>query len=168
MRLLAATATCVLIAMAGASPGPAENPAPGAEPEPSIVKGGDLDLLQEVRRIASRLEVLRGSRFPAPPVALRAPQDARHAVASNRVAASIAASRLEARGRAWADLGLGDPTAPRELYGHLASDLDGIVFDPVGPRLLVDPDLLSPRDFEPAQAGDAATEVLLATGVRLD
>jgi hypothetical protein len=77
--------------------------------------------------------------------------------------------RLDARGRAWADLGLGSPSSPETLYIALAADLAGIGFDPEGNRLLVAPDRLTEDDFatEPDEDDEGST-VLMETGVRVD
>jgi hypothetical protein len=139
--------------------------APSAQEPP---KGADLDLLQETRSIAKRLEAVRGASLATPPLAVRAPAELRSMTVEARVEALIPAARLAARGRAWADLALGDREAPARVVKVLVQDLDGIAYDPGGRRLLVDPARLSASDFMPSQGGDAATDVLLATGVRPD
>jgi hypothetical protein len=142
----------------------AEEPAPPPPPP----KGADLDLLQETRSIASRLEAVRGARLVNPPLAIRAPEEVRALVTEARLASIAGAARLAARGRAWSDLALGDADAPARMLRVLVGDLDGATYDPGGRRLLVDPARLTASDFVPSESGEAATEVLLATGVRPD
>ena len=144
----------------------------GAEggPAPSAsIKGADLPLLEEVRRIGKRVEELRGEKFDRPPLAVRVPDEIRVAAAEIRAANVLAADRLRARGRAWADLGLGDPGTPASLLRTMAVDLEGIGFEPEGNRLLVAPDRLGLQDFAPETPEEQEmSELLQMTGVRID
>jgi hypothetical protein len=144
-------------------------PAAEAEPEAESVKGADLLLLEEVRRIARNVETVRQERFVRPPIAVRVPDDLREAAAEIRASNVLHRERLVARGRAWADIGLGEPEAPLDLLRALAADLPGIGFDPEGNRLLVSSDHLTARDFVPEIGGTSEpSTVLLMTGVRRD
>jgi hypothetical protein len=127
-----------------------------------------MDLLDEARHTAQRLERIRGLRFAGIPPAVRAGEAARKEAASKRVEAALPVSTLVARGRAWADLGLGGGDAPRRLLEALADDLRGIGFDAVGRRVLVDPSLLPAEDLAPKEGEDSTSSLLLATGVRPD
>ncbi len=161
-------ATVVLGAVAATGIAPQESPAPGAPPgQGPYVKGADLALLQEVRDVARRVERIVGRRLGTV-IAVRAGEETFDSARGRRVASWGLESHLPPRGRAWADIGLGDEGTPSALLWVLASDLPGMVLDPVGPRLLVRPDLMSPRDFEAGAEAEAATTVLLATGVRPD
>jgi len=133
-----------------------------------VTGGADPRLIASVRQIAERCETIRGGTFAAPPMALRAPAADRAALAERRVAETLPAARLAARGRAWEDLGLGFSEAPATLLGLLAGDLDGVAVDAKERVLLVDPDRLTPQDFLPEEAGEEVTTLLLATGVRPD
>lgn len=147
----------------------AEEPAPAAPPETApSAKGADLDLLQEVRAIAGRLEAVRGAKLSSPPLAVRAPEELRAMIAEARTAAALPPARLAARGRAWTDLGLGSADTPARVVKLLASDLDGAAWDSAGRRILIDPTRLAASDFEPDKSGEAATSMLLATGLRPD
>lgn len=134
----------------------------------SLRRGDDPLLLDEVGRIAGRVEILRGEPFVRPPFAVRVPDEIRSASAEIRAYGVLSRERLAARGRAWNDLGLGDAESPRNLLIALAADLDGIGFDPQGNRLLVSPGRLSPLDFEPSGEEDDPATVLLLTGMRPD
>jgi len=135
-----------------------------AAPQPGV----DQLLLDEVRRIATRVETLRGETFVRQPFAVRVPDAMRDVAAEIRAFSVMPRDRLAARGRAWSDIGLGGPQAPRELLLALAADLDGIGFDPKGNRLLVTPGRLRPEDFEPTGRQDDPADVLMATGMRPD
>lgn len=137
----------------------------GAE-EPVIVQGADLELLGSVKGIASRVAGLLGIRDGGTPAAVRADAEQRRAVLDS--APSLPAERLEARGRAWEDLGLGDRALPARLRRVLAEDLEGAVLDGDGRRLLVDPSRLSDADFAPVGPGSEAASLLLVAGVRPD
>ena len=106
---------------------------------PASNRGGDPLLLQEVQRIATRVERLRGEAFIRPPFAVRVPEVMRDVAAEIRAFAVLPRDRVAARGRAWSAIGLGDADTPRNLLTTLAADLDGIGFDPQGNRLLVTP-----------------------------
>jgi len=158
------------LALAGPEEPPRETASPpasqGDETPPPLE--GEGELLDVSRSAAGRVERIRGLRFSAPPPAVRASAAVRAAVASRRVAAAVPEAALGARGRAWADLGMGGPETPRHVLEALAADLQGIAFDSVGSKVLVDPVLLSPDDFAPRETEDPTSSVLLATGVRPD
>lgn len=140
------------------------------EPEAPAVaaKGADLYLLDSVRTIAKQVERLRGERFRRPPLAVRAPEMMRGVAAEIRARNVLPRETLEARGRAWADLGLGTERSPEILLRAVAGDLEGIAFDPTGNRLLVDPERLTERDFVFRDDDDPEPTVLMMTGVRPD
>ena len=157
----------VLMAIAQAS----EPVTPPAEDSTQslTVKGADLQLLRTVREISKRVQAIRGQKFDRPPVAVRTPDHMREVAATIRALNVLRRDRLEARGRAWADLGLGAPSSPETLYIALAADLAGIGFDPEGNRLLVAPDRLTDDDFvDQLEATDGRSTVLMETGVRVD
>jgi len=131
-------------------------------------KGADLRLLEAVRAIAGKVESLRGERFRRAPLAVRAPETVRHVAAEIRAFNVLSRERLAARGRAWADIGLGREESPENLLLALAEDLDGIAFDPQGNRLLVDPERLTERDFVPVEEDAPDATLLMMTGVRPD
>jgi hypothetical protein len=138
-----------------------------ADAAPSSREGEDL-LLEEVRRIAARVEALRGEAFERPPLAVRVPEDLREAAAEIRAFSTLPRDRLAARGRAWHDVGLGTTETPRNLLLLLAADLKGVGFDPKGNRLLVTPECLKPEDFVPTGGEQDAATVLMLTGMRPD
>lgn len=141
--------------------------AQGAEPQPRI-RGADLQLLEAVREIAGQIERVRGEPFSRPPLAVRTPDAMRQVAAEIRAFNVLPRERLEARGRAWADIGLDEGgDLPRRLFVRLAADLDGVGFDPEGNRLLVAPDRLTVADFQPDD-DESGTTVLLLMGVRPD
>jgi hypothetical protein len=125
-------------------------------------------LLRSVRRIATKVEALRGEPFTHPPVGVRVPDDLRFAAADIRAFNVVGKRQLSARGRAWADLGLGGRASPQRLVTLLSRDLAGIGFDPSENRLLVSPDRLTEEDYSPAADLDAPSAILMATGVRRD
>jgi len=137
-----------------------------AAPATPPIKGADLNLLESVRVIGGQVEKLRGERFARPPLAVRASEDMRDVAAEIRAFNVIDRDRLAARGRAWADVGLGGPASPAVLFRLLAADLQGIGFDPAGNRLLVDPDRLTDKDFSPEEEGSST--VLMHAGIRPD
>ncbi|HXV77931.1 MAG TPA: hypothetical protein VD788_16595 [Candidatus Polarisedimenticolaceae bacterium] len=133
------------------------------------IKGADLSLLTSVREIAQRVEQQREQKFRSPPIAVRTPDHMREVAATIRALNVLERERLEARGRAWEDLGLGQPSSPERLYLLLAGDLAGIGFDPQGNRLLVAPEVLTDKDFSPQGPDDESSATLLMmTGVRVD
>jgi len=142
-----------------------ERPPDGAAAAPAI-RGADIDLLRAVRTIAGRVAEMQGAAFERPPVAVRASAELREAAAEIRALNAAPRDRLEARGRAWVDIGLGSAESPARVYRVLAADLDGVGFDPQGNRLLVDPERLTDADFD-AGASDPAA-ILMSTGVRPD
>lgn len=146
-------------------------PAPSAQeaPDPTMtVKGADLGLLEGVRAIAGRVEQVRGERFRRPPIAVRAPELMRGVAAEIRAFNALPREKLAARGRAWADLGVGRADSPEMLLRAVAGDLEGIAFDPAGNRLLVGPERLTDDDFLPREEDDPDSTVLMMTGVRPD
>jgi hypothetical protein len=149
---------------------PEPSPPPTAtRTQPAPVKGADMLLLTSVREIAEKVAEQRSEAFERPPVAVRAPDHMREVAATIRALNVLERERLEARGRAWADVGLGDGAAPERLYLALAGDLEGIGFDPEGNRLLVAPDRLTEEDFSPQGPEDESSATLLMlTGVRVD
>ena len=147
---------------------PAEEPVRQQPSGVLTIKGADLQLLSAVRTVAERVEQLRGEEFERSPIAVRTPDHMREVAAEIRALNVLPRNRLEARGRAWADLGLGGPSSPGTVYMTLAADLSGIGFDPEGNRLLVAPDRLTDQDFVPEEPEDAGSTVLLMTGVRVD
>lgn len=154
---------------AGAPQEPPPAPAPRVAGGATLkLKGADVELLKAVRAIAGRVAVLRGEPFDRPPLAVRTPDDMRDAAATIRALNVLRRERLEARGRAWTDVGLGDGSSPRVLYQALAVDLAGVGFDPEGNRLLVAPDRLSWKDFAPIEGEETSADVLMMTGVRID
>jgi hypothetical protein len=131
-------------------------------------KGADLRLLEAVRAIAGRIEEVREQRFRRPPIAVRAPDTMRQVAADIRAFNVLTRERLEARGRSWADIGLGGTGSPAVLFRTVAGDLEGIGFDPAGNRLLVAPDRLTEEDFITRHEDDPDATVLMMTGVRPD
>jgi hypothetical protein len=128
----------------------------------------DMALLAEVRAIAERVEEVRGTRFSSSPVAVRGSGEAARRARDVRTASTIEEGRLAARGRAWADIGLGDDRRPARLLAIVAGDVVGISLDVDFRRLIVDPDRLTDDDFEPAKAGEENTTLLVSTGIRPD
>lgn len=131
-------------------------------------QGADIELLDDVRHVAVHVEKIRGQKFSRPPIAVRAPESIRQAAAEIRAYNVLTRGRLEARGRAWSDVGLGGPRSPAVLLLALSADVGEIGFDPQGNRLLVSPARLVPRDIEPKPELDTESTVLMATGVRPD
>ncbi len=133
------------------------------------IKGADLALLDDVRLIAARVEEFLGEKYDRRPVAVRVTEPMREVAATIRAQSVLSSARLEARGRAWSDIGLGGVGSPNRLLSVLAADLKGVGFDPQGNRLLVSPDLLTGDDFDPKEGEDRElSTVLLMTGVRPD
>jgi hypothetical protein len=139
-----------------------------APPAAAAIKGADEELLAEVRHIAATVEATRGQKFQRPPIAVRVAEDTRSAAVDIRALNVLSRERLAARGRAWADLGLGGEETPGRLLHDLAADLSGIAFDPQGNRLLVDPSRLAAKDFTMSGGEHDPATVLLWTGVRPD
>ncbi len=142
-------------------------PAMAAEaPKRPAIKGADLDLLEDLRDLAEQMKKIRGAGFARSPIGVRAGKAARDAVADFRAGTVISAARLEARGRAWVDLGLGDDEGPRRLLDALARGVPGFTVDVAKRRLLVDPSIFPEED--PAEPDEVSDTLLLATGVRPD
>ncbi|MDX1388168.1 MAG: hypothetical protein R3344_03210 [Acidobacteriota bacterium] len=133
-------------------------------------RAGDPDLGGGVRSVAGEVGTLRGISLSVPPAAVRAPSEFRRVSADARVARVIGSERLDARGQAWEDIGLGSSASPAWLYRTLAADLAGIAFDPVETRILVDPERLTEADFavREDEGEDAPLSLLMATGLRPD
>ena len=127
----------------------------------------DLALLEAVREVGARL-VRDGVPESDPPLAVRADVATLAAASAARLRALGSPETLDARGRAWADLGLGVGDGPARLAEVLAADLDGLGIDHDGHRLLVAGDLLPEGDFAIFGPDDADAQLLLATGVRPD
>jgi hypothetical protein len=144
----------------------AAGPPPNAEPA-KPAESADLALIEEVRRIGGHVGQLLQEPFRRPPLATRATDEARQAAALEQVERLISRERLSARGRAWADLGLGDEGSPRRLWTTLASDLHGIGLDAGGERLLLSPQQLTEQDFHSVN-GEGSANFLQMTGVRPD
>ncbi len=107
----------------------------------------DTQLSRSVRRIADRLGQVRGEGFDREPVAIRSPDAMAGILAEARAYRTVGPRRLEARGRAWNDLGFGGPASPQLLWLTLAQDLPGIDLDVDGKRVLVSPGLLTDLDY---------------------
>jgi hypothetical protein len=148
----------------------AAGPQPGEPPEVVVEPGEDPALVQEVKRVSRRIEDLLGVSFASPPAAVRAHADLRQVAADIRLLTMLPRERLDARCRAWRDLGLGTGDSPARLYRILAADIEGVAVDPTRKRLLVDPDRLSLLDFAPREEGapEDPSSVLLLTGIRPD
>lgn len=128
----------------------------------------DPDLAGAVRDVAGRLREIRGAVPAKVPLAVRADPEARRDAARARRDAVLPPARLAARGRAWADVGLGRAGDVATLYLVLAADLGDFVVSADGTQLLVDEGRLTDADFG-GEAGDAAAaDLLFATGVRAD
>lgn len=109
--------------------------------------GADANLSRSVRRIADQLAQVRGESFDRQPVAIRSPDAMASVVAEARAYREVGPRRLEARGRAWNDIGFGGPASPELLWLTLAQDLPGIDLDAEGSRVLVSPGVLTGDDF---------------------
>lgn len=138
------------------------------EPPELQVKGADLELLNAVRAVSSEVERLRGQKYDRPPIAVRAPDIMRQVAAEVRSLNALPRERLDARGRAWAEIGLGSASSPELLLRTLAEDLGGVGFDAEGNRLLVSPEMLTFDDFSFKEDEDPKSTVLAMTGVRFD
>lgn len=125
-------------------------------------------LVDEVRRIGASVEILRAETFARPLEAVRVPDDVRQAAAEIRALNVLPRGRLQARGRAWSDVGLGRDDSAKELFLTLATDLDDIGLDPEGRTLLVSLDRLDLADFEPTDGPADPATVLMLTGMRPD
>jgi len=137
---------------------------------PTAMRRAEAELTVAVGKIADRVESLREETFAHDPVAVRVPDEMREVAVQLRALNVLSRERLAARGRAWSDLGLGGRTTPELFFGLLATDLDGVGFDPSGNRLLVAPDRLDDTDFRPGDTPDEAeaATMLQMTGVRRD
>jgi hypothetical protein len=130
----------------------------------------DPDLVRGVRAVAERVGALRGMTLDVPPNAIRAPRELRAVAAKIRVASSIDLDQLEARGRAWQDIGLGSAASATWLYQVVAEDIDGFTPDTVGHRIMADPERLTSEDFayKEGEEDSPALSLLMATGLRPD
>jgi hypothetical protein len=148
---------------------PQETPEPPADASAQEATSGEDPALQhEVLRMSRQVEDLLAARFQIRPAAVRATAQARRIAAEARLAQAIPTQRLEARGRAWEDIGLGSREGPSRIYRLLAEDVDGVAVDAAGRRLLVDPDRLTVQDFTPTGEETDPSSVLLMTGIRPD
>ena len=138
-----------------------------ASPPPSPEGTADPDLDEELASVARRVEILRGLRFKQVPAGIRLPEEAHRARQLAEQAASMV--DLAARGRAWADVGLGDALGPAELDVRLKRDLEGVSVDLAGRTLRAEPWVLPEEDLTPEPGKEAAgATLLLTTGVRPD
>ncbi len=145
--------------------------APAAEQGATTVRrpaGGESHLDEEVARIGAQVSLLRHQPFVRLPFAIRVPDAMLRVAAEIRALNVLPRERLEARGRAWSDVGLGDGATPRNLLFALATDLDGIGFDSQGQRLFVGPARLRANDFEPTPERNDPATLLQLTGMRPD
>jgi hypothetical protein len=149
-----------------AAPSPAHSEA--TTDAAATIQGADIELVRTVRvvgdRIAGIVQVERGPSL----VAVRADDNARMAAAASRAERLLPAATAAARGRAWADLGLGSGSEPRDLVAFIERDLAGMTFDASRSRLLVDPQRLRPDLGHADPDVDANASVLLTTGVTPD
>ncbi|MDH3590493.1 MAG: hypothetical protein OER88_01350 [Planctomycetota bacterium] len=125
-------------------------------------------LTRDVEALWTRIATLRNVDTLNRPSAVRAPEEARRAVAEIRAATWLDSARLEARGRAWSDLGLGTERSPERWLRAVAEDLGGAAWEPGAGRLLVDPETLTESDYTADGEETAAIALLMATGVRPD
>lgn len=125
-------------------------------------------LAERARSVAEGVARVRGVRLHAVPDLGRGGDEEHRLAASRRAAAALTAERFSARGRAWSDIGLGDPDSPRLLYEKLAADLGGLAYDPLSRRVLVALGRLADGDLAPEGADADVDSLLLATGVRPD
>jgi len=162
----------LLLAVGLAAQGPESkppSPAPAATEAITPTDGAeDRTLLAQVGRVASQVESLRGRRFSSPPSASRVPAAVLDAAVQGRAQRLLAAARVAARGRAWADLGLGSPETPARLLLRIASDLPGIFVDPGAGKVLLGPGFLTDRDFAAENPDDPESVIFMAVGVRPD
>lgn len=160
IRFGGAAAIVVALAVPGAA-------APEPSPSPDVQRA-DPQLLRAVHTIAGHVAALVGGPKDPSVVALRAPRDVRDAAARARAARILALDRAAARGRAWADLGLGSEHDPADLVEALARDLQGMTLGTDGRQILVDPDLLRDDAGKADPDADDAASLLLATGLTPD
>ena len=164
-RIAARACLCALLAVSLVAT--ASTADPDAEPAPAI-RGADPQLLATVRDLGARMApILRTAKGPAV-VALRADPATRAAEVQARAARTLPTSTAQARGRAWADLGLGEGDAPTDLNAALEADLEGFAFDRDRSRLLVDPSRLATTADASTGEGAEAEALLLATGIAPD
>jgi hypothetical protein len=128
----------------------------------------DPDLAEAVRDVAGRLRAIRGAAPTKVPLAVRSGPEARRDAARARRDAVLPPSRLAARGRAWADVGLGRAEDAAALYLVLSADLEDWVLSVDRTQLLVDEERLTGADFGGEGGDAAAADFLFATGVRAD
>jgi hypothetical protein len=126
----------------------------------------DLELLESLRVVAEHVARVRGEEPGDAPVAVRASSDDLAAAAAERALVWVPRATRGPRGRAWADLGLGDGAALEEVLTRLATGVPGIAL--AGGRLLVAPELLPVEDVAPSETIDAEQALLLMTGVAAD
>jgi len=136
----------------------------------SVAADADPGLQDELNALARKTAVLRGTAqgLEPPPVAERAPTELITTAAEIRAAGVIPLPVMKARGRAWADIGLGGPELPAKIFRSLGADLSGVGLDIEGNRLLIDVDRLSDSDFFGDSPDDPSLALLMATGIRPD
>ena len=132
------------------------------------MKGADLRLLDEIRELAGQVTRIRGEEFKPAPIAVRGTAAERRTVIELKSAIRMSEEQAQARGRSWADLGLGSVETPARLIRSVEADLPGVTLTPDDGRLLVDPEILPPGGFLSIDEETPAQTLLLATGVRPD
>jgi len=162
-----------ILALALATPGASigqEAPATAApKPTPEEAAAAQAAAFRdEVGRVIDKVQAQRGGKVPPGLEARRSTAAERDTAVEAAVAARIPQDRLAARGAAWADIGLGDRDAPARLLRRLAVDVETVVLDASGTRLLVSDEVLTDRDFLAPPGEDTNQAVFLATGIRPD
>ena len=166
-------ALCLAIWLAVAQTDPLGPPSASSEP-PAPGDGtaadttDDVTLLGQVRRVAFQVESLRGRQFARPPDASRVSAAALDAAVRARALRTLAAERVAARGRAWADLGLGTPDTPARIFRRLAADLPGVLADAAAGKVLMGPEFLTGRDFSRENPDDPDSVIFMSAGLRPD
>lgn len=118
--------------------------------------------------MGERVSRIRGEPFDRAPIAVRATEAQQNAAIELQASFWLPEEQARARGRTWADLGLGSSEEPAQLLVAVARDLAGVALAPADGRLLVDPRILPPEDFLSVDEETPAQTLLLATGVRPD
>ena len=136
--------------------------------EPEATAAAADSLREDVQEVVERVERIRGGKSPVTLQASRASTETREAMVESVVTNQITRAQLDARGRAWSDLGLGDKEAPLRILRLLTADLEVVTLDSGGTRLLVSQDVLVDRVVVSDQPDDPSSALLLATGVRPD
>lgn len=120
-------------------------------------------LRSEAERAAGKVSLITGTDPGSPPPVVRIESPERLDSLSRH---RVPADRIAARGRAWADIGLGGEETPRALLALLARDLESVVFDSARRRIVVGPGVLTSDDFAPSGDDDLAATLLSGAGVR--